>query len=242
MKTIVKAFLIATLSIILLNSNVLAGNTESDNNYITREYKITPFDRIEANTVANIIFTQSTDGKATLKIYGREDIVELVNVDLKGGVLKLGFDKQVKTKNYKLTITISSPTLSSVYFKGVGDILIENGLKTSSLNINSQGVGNVKLYSLDCDDITIESSGVGNVELTGTAKKAFLDSKGVGNIDAADLVSSYVDASCKGVGNITCHATETIDASVKGVGSIKYKGNPTNKNIEKKGFGSIKSY
>ncbi len=241
MKTTMKAILLAILSITLFNSKILAGNTETDQNYITREYKVTEFDRIEATTVGNITFTQSTNGETTLKIYGREDLVEKVNVNLKDKVLKLGIDKE-KMKNLKLKITISSPNLYSIYFKGVGDILIEDGLNTSKLEINSQGVGNVKIHSLTCDDVTIDSSGVGNVELSGTAKKAFLDSRGVGNIDAAGLVSNYVDASCKGVGNITCHATETLDASVKGVGSIKYKGNPTKKNVEKKGFGSIKSY
>lgn len=38
-----------------------------------------------------------------------------------------------------MKITITSPTLNGISFKGVGDVHIENGLTTDNLDIESKG-------------------------------------------------------------------------------------------------------
>ena len=140
-----------------------------------------------------------------------------------------------------MKITITSPTLNGISFKGVGDVHIENGLTTDNLDIESKGVGNVDIQSLTCQKLNVHSMGVGDVKLEGTAQIAALHSKGVGNIEAGNLRANAVEASSQGVGDITCNATESIDAAVRGVGSIKYKGSPTIKSLSKKGVGTIKN-
>ena len=120
-----------------------------------------------------------------------------------------------------MKITITSPTLNGISFKGVGDVHIENGLTTDNLDIESKGVGNVDIQSLTCQKLNVQSMGVGDVKL--------------------DLRANAVEASSQGVGDITCNATESIDAAVRGVGSIKYKGSPTIKSLSKKGVGTIKN-
>ncbi len=242
MKTNIKVFSLLLMCIVLGTTKVMADNNEENQHYITRNFKVTAFDRIELATVAEVIYTQTTDGTATLQVYGMDSFVDQLEVDLKDGVLRLETGKQVKFKNQKLKITLASPTLKSISSTGVGDILIDKGLKTSTLKISSEGVGNVKIRSLACDEVSIHSQGVGNVELTGNAGKAVLRSEGVGNIDAVDLKAGHVEASSQGVGNITCHATEALKASVEGMGSVKYKGSPSDKKFTKGGFGSIKAY
>lgn len=221
--------------------NVMNGSIQPSKNNITRDYKVNEFNQIEATTVGDVFYTQSTDGKTTVQIYGPDNFVNLVQVGVKNGMLLLTMEKHNQVKNGKLKITISSPDLNRIDFKGVGDISIEDKLNTAKLDVESKGVGDININDLTCNELMVSSMGVGDVKLKGKVQSATLYSKGVGDIDANELEAARVDASSKGVGDISCYATESLKASVKGVGSIQYKGNPAEKSFDKGGIGSIKS-
>ena len=227
----------------LLSSCVYMGEgIQPSKKLITRDYKVKEFNKIDAGTVGDIYYTQSADGKTDVQIYGPDNIVALIQVAVKDSTLLLSIDKSKKVRNFKkMKITITSPTLNSISFKGVGDVHIDNGLTTDNLYVESKGVGDVKIKSLTCSSLNVQSMGVGNVKLAGTVQAATLHSKGVGNIEAGNLQANIVEASSQGVGDITCNAVESINAAVRGVGSIKYKGNPTIKSLNKKGVGTIKN-
>ena len=243
MKTIFKMLSTLLLTAGLLSSCVYMGEgIQPSKKLITRDYKVKEFNKIDAGTVGDIYYTQSADGKTDVQIYGPDNIVALIQVAVKDSTLLLSIDKSKKVRNFKkMKITITSPTLNSISFKGVGDVHIDNGLTTDHLYVESKGVGDVKIKSLTCSSLNVQSMGVGNVKLAGTVQAATLHSKGVGNIEAGNLQANIVEASSQGVGDITCNAVESINAAVRGVGSIKYKGNPTIKSLNKKGVGTIKN-
>ena len=238
--------LLATILVCLLTSCTFIGERAEGlkprKKMITRDYEIKNFTAIDANTVSNIHYTQATDGKSSLQISGPDNFVNLIQVSVKGNTLVLTMDKQKKIRNTKnLKITVSSPNLDRINFKGVGNINIENKLTTNTLDIESKGVGNIEIQDLSCQNLTVSSMGVGNVNLKGKAESANLYSKGVGDVEATNLEAIHVKASSHGVGNISCNAVESLDAAVRGVGSIHYKGSPVQKTFSKKGVGSIKS-
>lgn len=227
---------------LLFNScSIMGDSIKPSKNFITRDYKVHNFNQIDATTVGDIFYTQSTDGTTSVKIYGPDNIVNLVEVVVKGSTLEMTMKKYNQIKNSKLKINISSPELTGINFKGVGDIHIDDLLTTPELSVASKGVGDIHILNLNCDELTVNSMGVGDIKLEGVAQTANLSSKGVGDIEARELKATYVDASSKGVGDISCYATETLKASVKGVGSIQYKGNPAKKDFSKGGVGSIKN-
>lgn len=245
MKTNLTVVLATLLACLLTSCTFVAERAEGlkpSNKSITRDYEIKNFIAIDANTVSNIHYTQSTDGKSSLQIYGPDNFVDLIQVSVKGNTLILTMDKQKKIRNTKsLKITISSPNLDRISFRGVGNINIENKLTTNTLDIESKGVGNIDIQDLSCLNLTVSSMGVGNVNLKGKTENANLYSKGVGDVEATELEAVHVKASSYGVGNISCNATESLDAIVRGIGSINYKGSPVQKTFSKKGVGSIKS-
>ena len=243
MKTIFKMLSTLLLTAGLLSScGYMGEGIQPSKKLITRDYKVKEFNKIDAGTVGDIYYTQSADGKTDVQIYGPDNIVALIQVAVKDSTLLLSIDKSKKVRNFKkMKITITSPTLNSISFKGVGDVHIDNGLTTDNLYVESKGVGDVKIKSLTCSSLNVQSMGVGNVKLAGTVQAATLHSKGVGNIEAGNLQANIVEASSQGVGDITCNAVESINAAVRGVGSIKYKGNPTIKSLNKKGVGTIKN-
>ena len=243
MKPNFKCLPLFLLVALLLNACTVIGETiKPSKNFITRDYKVHNFTQIDAATVGDIFYTQSVDNSTSVTIYGPDNMINLVQVVVKGNTLILTMDKHNKVKNSKLKINISSPELTNIEFKGVGDIKIEGLFKTPQLSVTAKGVGDIDILNLNCDELTINSMGVGDVEVKGVAQTANLSSKGVGDIEAVELKAATVDASSKGVGDITCYATQTLKASVKGVGSIRYKGNPAAKEFSKGGVGSIKNY
>lgn len=242
MKTNFRFLLVVLFVAGLFNSCTVMGDSiKPSKNNITRDYKVKEFTQIDASTVGDIYYTQSTDGQTSVQIYGPDNIVKLIKVSVKDKRLMLEMEQYKSIKSIKLRITLSSPELNSIHFKGVGDIHIEDALTATQLNIESKGVGDIKIDNLTCDELTVHSMGVGDVELRGKVQSADLSSKGVGDIEAEELEATHVDAHSKGVGNISCYATESIKASAKGVGSIKYKGNPTQKSFNKDGIGTIKN-
>lgn len=243
MKATLRIYSVALLTMALLSSCMYIGDSiKPSKNVITRNYDVKEFTKIEASAVGDVYYTQSTDGKTSVKISGPDNYINLFEVSVKDGTLFISMPKNTRFSNgKKLKIEISTPKLNGIDFKGVGDIYIKEGLTTDNLDVSSKGVGDVKINALTCEDVEVQSMGVGDVYLQGTAKNATLHSKGVGDIEAEDLHAENVNASSKGVGSITCYATKSIEASAKGVGSIKYGGDPESKQISAKGVGSVKS-
>lgn len=238
----VKWIIFNTALYVLLTSasscNVGLTAIKGNKNYITRDFKVKGFDKIHSSVVADIIYTQSTDDTTSLSIYGSDNLVELVDVEIKGSTLHLDMKKK-NIKNGDLKITISSPNLTQIKASGVTNFTIREQLTTPSLKIDTDGVGNMKIESITCTDIEVSSSGVGGVYIEGNADNATISTQGVGNINASLLVTKNTDARANGVGSISCHATESIYARVNGVGSISYQGNPEKKDLKKNGVGSI---
>lgn len=237
---IVLAILLAvvTTSSRCIDINMKDGVTGSKN-YITRDFKVGNFNKLKLSTVADIVYTPSTDGSTSLELYGPDNIVELVNVEVKDNTLILNMKKK-NIKKSNLKIKISSPTIQSLEMHGVGNFSIKEPFQTDNLTIRNSGVGDIKIEQITCANLDLVTEGVGNIRIIGKTDKATLISKGVGSIDADEFIASDVTTVSDGVGSISCHATQSIDAKVNGVGSISYYGNPAKKNTRKNGIGSIK--
>ena len=210
-------------------------------NHITKEVKTKSFNTIESTLVGDIIFSQSADSSAAVKIYGSDNIIALTNIYVKDETLFLDMKHKKRIrKGDKLKITINSPDLKALYLKGVGNALLKGIIQTNKLTLNLEGVGNIEAKSIKCGSIEASTQGVGNIEISGTVGKANYQSDGVGNIEAYNLKADSVHASLNGVGGINCYADKFIKASSNGIGNINYKGTPAQAQINRQGIGKIK--
>lgn len=243
MKTYLKLLPLLFFYALLFNGCMGAKNTiKPSKNFTTKELKVDFLTQINATIVGNIFYTQSADNNTSVKIYGPDNMVDLVQVAVKDSSLVLTMDKQEQVESSQLTINICSPKLTNINVDGVGNVNIDEHFITPKLNVVCTGVGNVNILNLSCDEVTINSTGVGNIKIKGTAQLGNFLSEGIGNINACDLKTVCVNASSQGVGSISCHAVEALHASLGGVGNIRYKGNPTEKYFKSDGIGSIKAY
>ena len=205
MKTIFRMLSVLLLTTGLLSSCIQIGEgIQPSKKLITRDYKVKEFNKIDAGTVGNIYYTQSTDGKTDLQIYGPDNIVALIQVAVKDNTLFLSIDKSKKVRNFKMMkITITSPTLNGISFNvqsmGVGDVKLEGTAQRAALH--SKGVGNIEAGNLRANAVEASSQGVGDITCTATES---------------------IDAAVRGVGSIKYKGSPTIKSlSKKGVGTIK---------------------
>ncbi len=243
MKQIVRIIIVTLVSLFTWVS-AKAKNTTDDfenNKSITRSYQMRGFEGVKVNTVAKVTFTQSKDNSNSLTIKGKEELINKLKVYVKDGVLCIDEGRKVKKGDDILVINVSAPNLNYINIDGVGGFSVNTGLNVNTLKVINNGVGNVSIKDLECENLQVTSNGVGSINLSGKADNTSLKLNGVGSINSGDLKCKTVKAISSGVGSITCYATDAIDASLNGIGSINYKGKPSIKNMKRDGIGKIKN-
>ena len=241
MRTIVRVLFLATITALFTSACSIHTKDSiiASKNYISKNVKVESFSGLKSEIVGNITYTQSPT--SSVEIYGPDNIVALINVEVNHNTLVITMkDKKKIRKAEKLKIMVSSPSLSQITSKGVGDITLEGNINSETLDITQEGVGDIVANSLNYKNIKVVSKGVGDVKLGGTSNNTEYNLYGVGDINAYNLKSDYVKAHLKGVGNLHCYAIQSIDAESKGVGNIKFKGKPGARNLSKKGVGKIR--
>lgn len=205
-----------------------------------KSYYVAPFEAIEVNGVANVSFSQSD--KVKVEAIGPENFLPFVVIESHDGVLQVNTRRiGNKRAGNGLEIRISAPVLTRISNHGVGNFRTTSPLKTSSLAIDNNGVGDVQLKNIACERLTVNNAGVGSLTISGKAKTAEYKSKGVGDVNAKELKAEDVELQHNGVGDLTCHATETIRIESRGVGDVVYYGNPRVLSQSKRGIGSLES-
>lgn len=230
------------LSIIALTLTI-SSIACSQQRYAADQYDITEFSSIKSSVVGNISIRQTQNTSVSAE--GNEEMLDLLEVKVDNGTLVLDMVEQglkkLKRGNGKLNILITTPNLTYIDNKGVGNLVIEGIFNSPELTINSSGVGNTSIENIKAGSINVDSEGVGNITLIGTADNLDIESEGVGNIYAERLKTKSAFISSEGIGNVKCYASEYLKASAEGIGRITYFGNPKKTNLSKEGIGKIKS-
>lgn len=241
-------FLISTAIMLSLMSMSSCANAQNNNGRdgktTVRNYAAKPFDVIDAETVANIVFVQATE--TTVRAEGNERMIDNISITFEEDKLKIRMkDKSIfkgkRKEEANLTIYISSPKLVKIKQEGVGTFTLKDKVEVGNLEIDFEGVGNFVTDNLICSNLKIDYEGVGNIKLAGSAINAKYNSEGVGSLSAENFDVEHLIVRASGVGSVKCRASKTIDVSSDGVGSVTYWGNPEVKNLSKNGVGKIKA-
>jgi len=141
---------------------------------------------------------------ASVEIEADDNILPLVQTDVRGGVLYVSTTKSYSSRGgIKLRITV--PDLASVKSTGAG-------------KFNISGVKN--------DKFEIRSTGAATVVAAGQSKSVKISSTGAGKIDAHELRAGDADVSVTGAAGVDVYATDELDVNVSGAGRVTYSGNP----------------
>lgn len=209
----VLALLILALVVAPGAFSALAGwgsGVEGSGHIVSEERAVESFHAVASRGSIDVVYTP---GPASLRLEGDDNLLELIETEVREGVLVIGAKNSFSTR-HGLTAYVSAPTLDAVRIKGSGDVEGEN-LSGASLEVSVHGSG--------------------DVTLTGEVARVQVSVKGSGDVDLSGL--SCVDArvSVMGSGDVDLHVTGRLEASVMGSGDVTYSGDPV---VERKIMGS----
>ncbi len=194
------------------------------------------FTGIKAGDAYEIKITQSDAN--IVKVNAPESAQGQIKTEVKDGILVISTEGNIKDDD-GISIAISIKSLSSLDVSGAADVKSENQLTCDKLNITTNGAGDIHL-DLKATDIKADISGAGDLTLKGTAQMLDVTVSGAGNLKAANLETLKIKAKVSGAGDAKVNAVQGLDADVSGAGSIIYKGNPTDRNVNISGAGSVR--
>lgn len=180
--------------------------------------------------------------RESLEISAEEDVLELVETEVRGEVLYIRLDRQFwfggRLPTRGITYRLTVRDLRRVTLAGAGDIRIGH-LETESLELNLDGAGSTEVDGLEADAFSLRHRGAGAATASGHVDTQDVLVAGAGSYKGADLVSRSARVDIVGAGDATVWAEEHLEARIEGVGSIRYYGNPT---LEQRvaGVGQIK--
>ena len=235
--------------------SIFGKTIKASKNYVTKKMKIDKFEKISVAGSMDVSYKQKA-GSPDLEIYTSDNIIDLLDIQVKGSTLHIGFKKNTKVSYDKLEVRVTSPDLSGVSLAGSGDFIFANGLKTENdLSISVAGSGDINAQAITCNslktsvagsgdihiknitatDVEASIAGSGTIVLSGTAQDASYSISGSGDLFAEGLEAQKVNTSIAGSGDIKCFATKFLKVRTSGSGSVGYKGEPQ-LDIPKKGL------
>ncbi|MFL5765657.1 MAG: GIN domain-containing protein [Bacteroidia bacterium] len=194
------------------------------------------FTGIKAGDAFEITITQSET--PSLKVEAPETVQGQIKTEVKDGILIISTEGTIKTDD-AIKISVAMKTINSLDISGAADVKSENPVTADKLSIKTNGAGDIHL-DVKANEITAEISGAGDVTLKGSAQLLDANISGAGNLKASNLETNKVKVKASGAGDAKVNAIASLDADISGAGSIIYKGNPTERNVNITGAGSVR--
>lgn len=234
-------FLCLIMAILMGQTSCMNINrTEKSGKVITKEWSPESFNEIEINAALEV---KVVDGSAFhVKIEGDEAFVKPLEVTVNNNCLSIDVDKYNFGDGDDTEAIITVPSaIRSISLRGIGSVECSAKADPDQFSAKLSGIGKIEAENILSKRVNIESNGTGKVSISGRTDLLYARNTGIGKVDCKDLVSQTVDCVNTGIGKVTVHATDTLRAKSTGIGEIRYKGNPTNKEIKGSGIGGVNS-
>lgn len=205
-------------NIVIVNGKLISGGGKviEDGPLEKQQRPVDDFTKLTVNSIA--LVTYRAGEAPSLEISGGKNALKELTTKVKGGRLIIDLNGAFNLK-HDINIVITSPALSKIELNGSGNV--------DASNINSKSM-------------EVDLSGSGSVSLKGRVETADLELSGSGEIDASDLQASKVSVDLTGSGVIQAIASDSVQGDLTGSGRIKIFGNPTYRDIERTGSGSVR--
>jgi len=236
LKTVAILFLaILTTSCIKIGLNKITGNK----NVVTKNRKTHDnFTKIKTSNGLEVYITQGK--KTTIVVEADENLHEIIQTEIIGGVLRIYTDKNIgRAKSKKIYVTL--PKIESIKAGSGSYVVSENTLKATTFSAKTNSGAQMKL-TVDVDVLISSSSSGSHLKLTGNANEYDASTSSGASTKSYNLKSKEVTVSASSGATIDVFATDAIIARASSGGDVDYKGNPTKVKIKKSSGGSVSSH
>ena len=224
------------ISIIAFSIFLLFVTTQV-NSQTTKNLDLDKFSKVSLNISADVYIESGSTQKVVAE--GSERLINLLETEVNDGKWSIEYsERNVKTNNENLKITITVVNLEGVKVNSSGDIHGSGTFKADEFYVGINGSGDVSL-NLDVRELDLSINGSGDMGLSGKANEVDANINGSGDIKASDLKCNEAEVGINGSGDISIYVSEKLEAHVNGSGDVRYNGDPSIK-VRSYGSGSVK--
>ncbi len=227
------------------SGNLFGGKTiKASKNFVTKDIRVDNFTNVNIAGSIDVTYTQKA-GKPDVKVYTSDNIVDLLNIEVKGNTLNIGFKKGVNVSYDKLEVKVSAEKLNGVSIAGSGDFEFANGLKTDALKLSVAGSGDIEGSDITCTDLGVSIAGSGDINCSNISCGDLKTSiAGSGDLKLNNVKATSANASIAGSGTlILSGSAQEASYSIAGSGDLYAEGLQANKvSASISGSGDIKCY
>ncbi len=184
---------------------------------------VADYDEIELSVPARVYLQQGPAEE--VRLMAQENVLENIDMYVRGGALKIKFDKNVR-RHDPITIYLTTPSISSLSVSGSGDIIGEDIIDSESLTVNISGSGQMDL-EVNTQELRTSISGSGKSFLSGVADWHSIHISGSGDVSAYELETKSAEVHVSGSGNSMLWVTDALDVRISGSGDVYYQGSPS---------------
>ncbi len=238
LKTTFTSFVVLVLMILGSTLNAQTKKVTANGKIVTKTRSVETFDKIAVSGSFDVVLKKGKEGD--ISIEASENIIEIIETEVKKNVLKINFKKGFRITNAKkILITVSYKDISSVILSGSGSISSEDTIDGDELNLVISGSGDMD-FNVSTKNLKSVISGSADVKLKGSTGELKVVISGSGDIKASELKSERVNVVISGSGDADVYASKEISGVVSGSGDVSYYGNPDSVNVKSNGSGSVK--
>jgi hypothetical protein len=201
-----------------------------------QEIKLEDFAKVKLSGAASLILEKGDACMITFEGSAQDSGKFIYSVE--NGKLSLSNKGAIKSSD-KLKVKITLKDLTELEISGATEVKTKDVFLVDKLLIQSSGAGEADLM-LQANEVICEVSGAGEVTLNGQTKNLNLKILGAGELNAYRLVADSVTVSVSGSGIAKVNAVRFMQANVSGAGDVIYKGEPSDRNVEITGVGSVR--
>ena len=236
MKKIVYSFLI----VVLFSTTALAQKTFNDVNAEKRT--VSSFHGIEVGTGIELMLTAGNAEDVAVSA-DKPEYRDKIITKVENGILKIHYEtksgavnKTKETKNLKAYV--SYKLLDKLDANTGAEVKIEGVLKSSKLDLNAN-TGALVNGKVDIDVLGVSQNTGSKITLSGSANKLEIDGSTGSKFSGLEMSTSNCSVKVSTGAIISVNADNKIEAKASTGGIVKYKGNPSVKEIKKNTGGTV---
>ena len=234
MKTISIKSAVFVLSL-LLGAFVYAQDSETRN--------VESFEGVKVSSGVSAELVKGSTNKVEITVEGID--IDKVTTEVKKGVLKVGVETKWwnnwggrKRSKIKAVITYAQD-LNGIAAGSGSSLTSEQTIESDDLDLDVSSGASMDL-DIEVDDASIDISSGATLRLSGSAESTEIDLSSGSNINAYSFMTKRADIDGSSGSTAKIHVVDALVADVSSGASVKYKGNPSQRDIDKSSGGSVR--
>jgi hypothetical protein len=203
------------------------------------------FEAVSASGAVNVYLRQGNTTNVVVE--ASEEVQKYLKTEVQNGTLKVYRDRDFNwrdlvgsSKENKVNIYITCPTLRAISVSGASDVKGESTFAANNFKIQASGASAITL-SIRAKDLDVSCSGASDVKLSGQADRQKVSISGGSEYQAYGLQSRDAQIVASGASEAQVNIDGELSSTASGASDIRYKGNARVVSNRASGASSVKA-